>query len=521
MKKNSLKKIIIFSCLLCFAGFHLISEDSNFVVIESVTNHELNPHVTALSSDNDILGNIYEGLFTSSPINLEPQYAIASEYKVSRDKRRWIIKLRENACFSNGEKITANDVKDSWIQLLATPNAPYASLLDIIRGAKEYRTGIGKEEDVGLYVTDENTISLYLNSPANYLPRVLCHTAFSILHRSPTVFSGAYVIEDIRPGITILTKNHNYWDKDNVKIEKVTFLQSDDTENNAYLYNTGAVDWVMGNAAADKILDQDAIQVNPQFGISFYFFKKSKNKQNQESSLWDYKEFRNAVLEALPWDVMRKGNFMPAETFVYPLTGYPTVDGFNFTDPIEAKLKMKEAREKYNVGADERIPLIFEIVENGMSNEEKIALKNALDPIGVDVSFNEIPGAIYFDNVKKSNSDIFTYTWVGDFADPLTFLELFKSSSSMNESGWENSQYDKLLEDAAMVSSEERYKLLAEAEKILLDDFMIIPIAYPVSYNIVDLKEVGGWIPNAFDTHLFKYIYKKRQKVNLPNVVMK
>lgn len=257
MKNNRIKSLflMVFFCLF-INGFLIGQEESaheelpldelegqsiqkydkelqkEFVVIEGYANHEFNPHVTALSSDNEILGNVYEGLFSSSPITLEPQYAIAKEYKVSRDKKRWIIKLRENAYFSNGEKITADDVRDSWIQLLATPNAPYASLLDMIRGAEEFRTGVGKEEDVGIYATDNNTVSIYLDYPANYLPRVLCHTAFSILHRNPTVFSGAYVVDDVQPGLTVLKKNQYYWDKDNVAIEKVTFLQSEDMEYN-------------------------------------------------------------------------------------------------------------------------------------------------------------------------------------------------------------------------------------------------------------------------------------------------
>lgn len=354
------------------------------------------------------------------------------------------------------------------------------------------------------------------------MPRVLCHTAFSILHRNPTVFSGAYVVDDVQPGLTVLKKNQYYWDKDNVAIEKVTFLQSEDMEYNTFLYNTGKVDWIMDYANADKVLDKDAIQVTPQFGISFYFFKTSDKKPKSDKiNVWDYKEFRNALLEAMPWEEVRSGYFTPATTFVYPLTGYPTVDGFDFTDPMEAAIKMKAAREKYNIPLDEKIPLVIEVPTGGILEERFIAIKAAMAPLGVDVQLREVAGNTYFATLPNSDGDIFSYTWIGDFADPLTFLELFSGKSSLNESGWVNEEYDRLIAEAALVSSEERYKLLAQAENILLDEGMIIPISYPVSFNVVDVKEVGGWIPNAFDTHLFKYIYKKRQKVKLPNVVMK
>lgn len=115
------------------------SDQKEFIVLEEKIKHEFNPQLTSISSDNDILCNLYEGLFTAHPITLDPQFAIASSYKVSRDKKRWIITLNENAKFSNGQPITAEDVKYSWMKLLSTPNAPYASLLDIIRGAADYR----------------------------------------------------------------------------------------------------------------------------------------------------------------------------------------------------------------------------------------------------------------------------------------------------------------------------------------------------------------------------------------------
>ena len=84
----------------------------NFIIVELVRPHELNPQITNYSSDSQILNGLYEGLFTTSPISLEPQFAIAKDFKISRDKKRWTITLREDACFSNGEKITAESVRD-------------------------------------------------------------------------------------------------------------------------------------------------------------------------------------------------------------------------------------------------------------------------------------------------------------------------------------------------------------------------------------------------------------------------
>ena len=480
-----------------------------FKIVEPVRIHELNPQITTWSADSQILNGLYEGLFSYHPVTLEPEYALAQSYKISRDKKRWTITLREDARFSNGDPITAQDVRDSFIMLLATPNAPYASLLDIIRGAQAFRNGIGRSEDVGIYATGPYTLSIYLTKPANYLPRVLCHSAFSILNKNPFVFSGPFILSDIKENMYILTKNQNYWDAKNVSLENIVFYQSDDEEENTFIYNNGEADWVTTNFISDKILDKKALQLNAVFGTSYYFFKTSVKKPSGIPSVWDYPEFRNAVLEAFPWDEFHKTAMVPATTLVYPLSGYPQVEGFSYTDQMEASLIMKDAREKYNIPAEEIIKLNFAVSKYTLSQDKLDLFRESLRALGVELVTIEYPVNSYIQSVSSSEADLFAYTWIGDFADPLTFLELFRGDSTMNDSGWKNADFDALLDQAALVSDKERPELLAQAEEILLDSGMVIPIYHPITLNAVDLNEVGGWSPNAFDIHPLKYIYKK------------
>lgn len=520
---KTIKNLIITTFFLITANalsFSLENQKNILRIIESETQHELNPQLTSYSSDAQLLSGLFEGLFSYNPITLEPQYALATDYKISRDKKRWTISLRNDACFSNGEKITAQTVKDSWLNLLATKDAPYASLLDIIRGANEFRTGNGKSSDVGVYVKDEYTLSIYLVKPANYLPKVLCHSAFSVIHANPTVYSGAFVLEDIKEKTYILKKNPYYWDKKNVQLEEINFMQSNDQEMNTYLYNTGAVDWVLGSIDTYKVLNQSAIQISGEFATSFYFFKNSNKKPSKTPSVWDNAEFRNVVLEAFPWDVIRMGAIVPATTFVYPLVGYPQIEGFSYTDTIEAELKMKDARKKFNISEDEIIPLTFAISTYTISEESLKKIEEALLPLGIKLETVKYAPNEYFASVKNSEADLFAYTWIGDFADPLAFLELFRGNSTLNDSGWQNDIFDSLLEEAASASEQERLEILGNAEKILLDSAMVIPTYHPVVLNVIDPAEVGGWSTNSFDIHPLKYLYKKVVKSKLPNIVL-
>lgn len=504
--------------------------DSSLVILESIMPHNLNPQETAYSSDAQVLNGLYEGLFTYDPVTLDPVYAIAQGYKLSRDKKRWTFMLRQNAKFSNGEPITAESVKFAWLELLGNPNAPYASLLDIVRGAAEYRNGVGSRDDVGIYVVDDYTISLYLKSPANYLPKVLCHDSFAIIHRNPTVYSGAFVLEEQMDNVIILKKNPYYWDFDNVKLETISFIQSGDAAENAYYYNTGIADWVSTEVDTEKIINKKAFQYNAQFGTSYFFFKQSNKKPDLarakikgeavEFQPWDYQEFRTALLEAWPWEELNR-SFISASTFVYPLSGYPTVEGYTSSDKIEATLLMKEARKKYGIAEDQILQLNFEVSEYAFADADKTNIQNALEPLGIYVNFIILPAYQYLSHVPLSNSDLFGYTWIGDFADPLAFLELFHGDSTLNDSGWKNEEYDELLKQAELESAEERYRLLSKAETLLLDSGIVIPYYHPVSSNVIDLDAIGGWSTNAFDIHPLKYLYKKEIHVDIPNVVLR
>ena len=495
----------------------------NFIIVEPLRLHELNPQITNYSSDSQILNGLYEGLFSTNPLTLEPQYAIAKEFKISRDKKRWTITLRDDALFSNGEKITAESVRDCWLRMLANPASPYSSLLDIIRGAEDFRNGRCDFSQVGIYATAENVLSIYLNSPANYLPRILCHTAFSITHSNPEIYSGPYELEIAADRRYILKKNPYYWDRANVTLERITFVQSENTDDNTYYYNTGEVDWVTASVNQQKLLDISAIQMSATFGTGYLYFKMSGRKpaDSKCSKVWDYPEFRNAILEAFPWEKIHKKYLIPATTLVYPLSGYPQIDGFDYTDAIEASLKMKDAREKYGVASEEIIPLVMHVFENEFSEEEEKLLKEAFEPLGVELEIRKISSYLYYSTVAAADADILITSWIGDFADPLAFLELFRGASTMNESGWKNARFDELLEQAASAGDAERLKLLGQAENILMDEGMVMPLYRSVSSNIIDVNEVGGWYTNAFDLHPLKYLYKKQPKYNSANIVLR
>ncbi|WP_407400163.1 peptide ABC transporter substrate-binding protein [Treponema sp.] len=483
----------------------------------AVSNHtyNLNPFTASYSSEAQLFTGLHEGLFSYDPVSLAPLPAICKSYKISRDKKRWTLTLRENAKFSDGSPIKANDVRDSFIRLLGTKGAPFASLIDNIAGAQEFREGKGKAEDVKIDVRDDYTIVIRLKEPMGHLPKILCHHSFSIVNPDAKVFSGPFVLEKIDGSEIILKKNNNYWDAEKVKIPGINFTISDDYPENSFKYNTGKLDWVSGNADFSKIINKSNLQMSAEFGTVYLFFK-------MQNYPWTQAEFRNALIEAIPYDELRKDFSIQAETLVNPLPGYPKVTGIGDWDPVDAKEMMKTARKRYGIGEDEKLQIVFAVI-TGDEHLKKWGelLKKAWEPLGVELTMQNTTVERYNISIPQWNADIFYYSWIGDFADPLAFLELFRGHSSLNYSKWKNDEYDNLLlESSRMDSIEEQYRLMSKAEQILIDDGMLIPVSHPVSAHLIDLETIGGWKANVLDIHPLKYLYiKEPPKKKIPNLV--
>lgn len=487
---------------------------NNFVILAAQHNYDLNPHTASYSAEAQILTGLYEGLFSYDPITLEPLYALAKSYRVSRDKKRWTFILRDDAKFSDGSQIKAQDVVYSWLSLLQNQNASYSSLLDIIHGAKAFRLGEGTAENVAIIPVDDYTLSVHLVAPASHFPKLLCMPAFSIVKNVANVFSGPYVIAEKTDSSIILNKNNEYYDCDHVNLKQITLNFSNDDLENTYNYNIGAVDWLCSTFNSDKLLSKDSLHLYAEFATQYYFFKL------RSDSICNNALFRQALLEATPWDELRENVYVPASTLVYPLNGYPLAQGYLYTDKSEAKVLISQAKKELNLKEQEELIVKFAIPDTEYTVKKAEILKKAWNEIGVTLEICTIPDYEYLPAIPDYDADLFTYTWIGDFADPLAFLELFRGNSTMNVSNWNNSEYDSLLDKAALSADEDHNKILSSAEQILLDDAIILPVQHPVSVNIINLNAVGGWAANAFDVHPLKYLFKKETKDKIPNIVM-
>lgn len=489
----------------------------NFNIIVSQWGWNLDPQTSTYATESQILSGLYEGLFSYDPKTLEPVPAVAESYKISRDKKRWTFRIRPEAKFSDGEEITAYSVRDNWIWLLENSSAPYSSLLDCIKNAEEFRNQKVSADELGIKVRDNQTLVVTLKSPTAHFSRILCHHAFSVCKKNTGIldFSGAFKIFSQKDNELILVKNENYWDAKNVNLPQITIKASSDISENSYAFNIGKADWISSMFDGSKLINKNSIRLTAIFGTEYLFFG-CKNKP------WNNSEFRTALLTAVPWSKLKTLSLVPAATFIYPLTGYPAVEGYTETSVEDAVEMIGEARKNAGYSENETIPLIFGIPSNS-DRLKKIAeiLKEAFAPLGVELKIQTTPENRYVDSINGWNADLFSYSWIGDFADPIAFLELFRGGSTLNPTHWSCEKYNRLLEESALsTDNTEHYKLLAEAEQLLLDEGMVIPVSHSLSYHAINLDEIGGWYANALDIHPFKYLYIKDSKAELPSNII-
>jgi peptide/nickel transport system substrate-binding protein/oligopeptide transport system substrate-binding protein len=479
---------------------------------------ELDIRKSYMANEAQLFTAIYEGLFSYHPITMEPVLAAASRWSTSEDKKQWTFTIRENARFSNGDPVRAEDFRAAWLSLLdPRRNSPYSSLFDVIEGARDYRLGRASAARVGITAPNNRTLVVRLNSPAAYFPSMLCHHSFSPIHPSmlnnekweKPVSNGPFYIEEIDGERIVLAKDSSYWDSGRVQLSKLTIRFARDGDQSAALWNSGEARWIQGDVNFEALRDLSGIEVNVMFATHYYFIRSARRPWN------DYR-LRRALSLVVPWEELRQGYSLPARTLIYPIPNYPEIEGLYKTNVEEAKALLVEAGYPGGAGLPE---LVIRITPS--PDAERIALFMVSawhDVLGIPVKIDVVSYGLYQQSLQRDDYDVGSTTWIGDFADPYTFLQMWQRDSNLNEARHNDSDFEALIEKSMTEEGEQRWKTLAEAEELLLARGNVLPITYNPAINIININEIEGWYTNVLDIHPFKYMSIRARRI-LPGVV--
>jgi peptide/nickel transport system substrate-binding protein/oligopeptide transport system substrate-binding protein len=327
---------------------------------------------------------------------------------------------------------------------------------------------------------------------------------------TPPISNGPFQIKSMDDNSIVLLKDDQSWDQHRVELNKIIIKFTETADEASSMWNSGEARWISGDVNIEALTDRSGIQVNVLFATHYYFIR-SKDKP------WNDHRVRRAMALVLPWDEIRANYYLPAETLIFPVAGYPKVEGISETDYDEAKKLMSEAGFPGGSGTPELIIRLTPSPDAArVGGLMAVAWKEIL---GLNVRVEVISYDRYFQSMKENDFTIGSSTWIGDFADPYTFLQMWRRDSNLNDACHDDDEYEALIEKSMTEDGSVRMATLSEAEKLLLDRGVVLPIYFNPALNIVDTGELDGWYPNALDIHPFKYFSFKAYRP-LPGVVM-
>jgi oligopeptide transport system substrate-binding protein len=504
----------------------------------------IDPAITQGIPEANIILQVFDGLTRIDDKNM-PQPAIAKSWTISADLKTYIFTLRD-ASWTDGTPVTAYDFEYAWIRAL-TPElaAAYAYQLYYVRGGQAFNTSIkvgtkyyvqavdakgnpltkkegGKDvpvpdmakeidpsKDVGVKALTATTLQVDLESPTVYFLNLTAFPTYMPVCKAvvskndkwasdPTNFvtDGPFKLTAwSHNDKMVFVKNPTYWDKDKVKLTKITYFMVEDESTALSMFQSGQLDASSTVPVSElpKLVTSGDAQILPYLGTYYYMFNVTKKP-------FDDVRVRMALTLAIDrksiTESITQGGQIPALAYV-PYGIADALPGSDFRktsqeafykddDLVTAKALLAQAGYPNGKGFP-AFTLLYNTSQAHKSIAEAIQQmwkKN----LGITCTLKNEEWGVYLDDRTNLNYTVARAGWIGDYMDPNTFLDMWVTGGGNNGTGWSNKSYDALIAKAkATVDPKARMATLHAAEKILMTDFPIIPIYYYT--NTVLLKK--------------------------------
>jgi oligopeptide transport system substrate-binding protein len=535
--------------VLCWLALRPSLPRGDFVVASEQL-RTLDPQRVSFFDEMQVAGTLFEGLTRLNPDTFQPEPAVAASWELAPDHLTYVFRIRPQARWSNGDVVTAEHFRWSWLRLLdPAVEAQYASLLFVVAGAEAYyRSRLRGQPEaqrlpadaVGIDVLDPATLRVRLAAPCSYfielaaLPalapvyppllerlayrdgRVISATRHLWTRPEHMICNGAFVLERWRfkEGMW-LRRNPHYWDIGRVHMETIEIYLTGDANAGLVAYETGRVDLLraLDAGVARRLEDQRLAGVRNDVHISDRFATFFLRINCRRAPL-DDPDLRRALSLAIDREqicehVLGVGE-SPALTYV-PRTA---IDSMLRTDAAGRTVRYEPPA---GLGAEltqsRRLALARALLERSGAlrrlSARPLEILIAPDPpqfrrvaesmqemwqrdLGLRVELRVLESKVLSERIHRLDYDLARSNWFGDYLDPSSFLDMFTTVSGQNRTGWSSAPYDELIAAAAREPDDgERYRLLSRAEAILVDELPIIPL-YFMRGNYVLRSDVTG-----------------------------
>jgi oligopeptide transport system substrate-binding protein len=485
----------------------------------------LDQHKTSTVAESRLLRDLYEGLVAEDAAGkIIPGSALS--WEISDDGLTYTFHMREDARWSNGDPVTADDFLFTFRRIMNPATAAgYASVLFPILNAEAVAKGERQAEDLGVAAPDPQTLVITLNAPTPYFLQLLTHQTGLPLHPATVesfgdaftkpgnlVSNGAFVLESFVPNDKIvMRKNPQFHDAANVQVDEVQWIPFEDRSACLRRFEAGEVHTCSDVPAEQmKYMKEnlpEALRIAPYLGTYYLPVKVAKPEFADP-------RVRQAISMLIDRDFIAdevwQGTMLPAYALVPPgIDNY--VENPPELDYAKADLLDREdaAIALLQEAGVDPATLDIQLSYNSSENHRNTmaAISDMLSNVGIESSLNEMEGTGYFNYLREGGDfDIVRAGWIGDYSDPQNFLYLNETGVSFNYSKWSNEAYDAKMRAASQETDlDERAKLLAEAEAIYLAEVPTIPILFYSSRALVS-DQISGYEDNLLDHHATRWL---------------
>lgn len=468
----------------------------------------LDPQQATDGTSFEVIADYTDGL-TQMDADGQAIPAIAESYDVSEDGLTYTFHLREDANWSNGDPVTAQDFVFAW-QRAVDPAvaAEYAYMLSDIGqvvNAAEIIAGEKDKSELGVTAVDDKTLEVKLNVPVSYFLSLMYFPTFYPVNEaffescsdtfgtSPetTLSNGAFVLDEYEPATTVihLTKNESYYDAENISLPGLNYQVIQDSQQALMSYQTGDLDLTLVNGEqVDQVAD------DPEFMTisAGYLWYVSPNISAVPEL--DNLNIRLAMTmaidrEAITADVLKDGS-IPTYTAV-PMQFAAGPDGSDFSADQEqfsdvCRTDAEAAADYWAKGLEELgiSELTLDMIVDADDAPQKVAqvLKEQWETTlpGLTVNLTIEPKKQRVQDMQDGNFEVVLTRWGPDYADPMTYLGMWITDNSDNYGLWSNEEYDAIIAECTTgdlcTDAEGRWARMYDAEKIVMDEAVIFPL---------------------------------------------
>ncbi|KGD80771.1 peptide ABC transporter substrate-binding protein [Pantoea agglomerans] len=456
-----------------------------------------------------VIRDLFEGL-TNQDAQGKIVPGVAQSWS-SSDNKTWVFTLRNNARWSNGDPVTAQDFVYSWQRLVDPKNSSafaWFAGLSGIQNAAAITKGEMTPDKLGVVAQSKNQLKVTLDRPVPWFPALVANVALfpvpqkiiaqqgdSWTSAGKLVGNGAYQLsERVVNEKIVLTRNPHYWDDAHSVLTKVTFVPINEESSATKRYRSNDIDITESfpknmYALLKKTLPGE-VYTPDQLGTYYYAFNTQKGPTADVR-----------VRKALSWSIDRKviaekvlgTGEKPAWHFTPDVTAgfkpLPTFMQQHDQNSLNAQAKSLLAAAGYGPGK----PLKLKLLYNTSESHQKIAIAVASmwkKNLGVDVTLENQEWKTYIDSRNSGNFDVIRASWVGDYNEPSTFLNLLTSGNSSNIARFNNADYDAVIAKASRETSDQvRNSDYNRAEQILAEQAPIAPI-----YQYTNGRLIKPWV---------------------------